>query len=524
MRNRGMSVRPYVLPFLGMAMLLGTLGWGVKLGAFPGWLLGMGACAIALLLAGIVWQERGSLRDTLASLVYCAFVILAVVFAYLIAANNSQRIDLTRAAIHTLSEQTISFLETLETPIRVTAFAEPRDHAQLRRFFDLYEARTDKLSFEIYNPESDIAVARRFEANVYPGDTFAVAHDGGVETRRERFTLSMRNQYRESVLTNALLKIDRGGGQSVYFLSGHRERPLAKPEGERRDPSIQVFADLVGQRLMPTRSLILRQQARVPEDAAVVVIAGPAVDLFDPEREMLIDYLDEGGALFVLFDPTFDAQDLDNLKAVLAHAGIGAPNSVLIDKYGDRDFRNILADRGSDHPVVATAGDLLLKLFLAREFELAPELATGATRRVEPLLVSKSSVWREDPMSFLRRGRPQEPADREEIHERIVAVASSWPTAGGTRRGAARVIVVGDADFLANENLLAKDPLVFSLHALNWLAQRDDLLAIPPKLVAPSAFVMTQKRFWLLVGCLLAIGLGILAGGVSATVARRRMG
>jgi hypothetical protein len=463
-------------------------------------------------------------RDSVASLAYCFFVFLAAVFVYLLAANHSRRIDLTRDGIHTLSEQTVGFLRSIETPIRVTTFAEPRDHESLRRFFAQYERETDKLSFEIYDPEADISVARRFDDYVYPGDTYAVTSENGVETRRERFALSARNQYRESVLTNALLKVDRGGTKQIYFLAGHKERPFDKDESAQRDESIQVFRELAEQRIMQAKPLVLRQASRVPEDAAAIAIMGPSVDLFDMEREMLIEYLDEGGSLLVLLDPTFVGDDLANLAAVLAHAGIAMPNEVLIDKYGQRDFRHILTERGSSHPIVTSVESPQIKLFMARPVDPAPELAEGHAPRVEVLLQSKQSVWREDPGAFLRRGRPQQPEDAAEIHAQPVAVASSWPTPGAPRRAAARIVVFGDSDFLTNDSLLAKDPLVLTLQATNWLVQRDDLLAIPPKILPPSSFVMTQQRFWAMIGTLLLIGLGILVGGISATVARRRAG
>src|SRR5690606_3114525 len=102
------------VPAIGLLMLLGTLLYGAWMGAFPGWLLGMGATSLGILLLGVFWQQAGNLGATINMLAYCVFVTLSAVFIYLIAANNTQPWDITRAKLHTLSDQTRTLLQTLE--------------------------------------------------------------------------------------------------------------------------------------------------------------------------------------------------------------------------------------------------------------------------------------------------------------------------------------------------------------------------------------------------------------------------
>ena len=48
---------------------------------------------------------------------------------------------------------------------------------------------------------------------------------------------------------------------------------------------------------------MLAQQGGVPDDASVVVVAGPATDFFPPEIDALKTYLAKGGKLLLELDP-----------------------------------------------------------------------------------------------------------------------------------------------------------------------------------------------------------------------------
>src|SRR5690606_11021626 len=119
-------------------------------------------CALGVLLLGIFWQQAGNLGLTITSLAYCLFVALSAIFIYLIAANNSQPWDITRSKVHTLSPQTQNFLDFLEVPIEIAVFADPSEHAELRRLLSLYERNSDLIRTGLFNPDEDVTVAREF--------------------------------------------------------------------------------------------------------------------------------------------------------------------------------------------------------------------------------------------------------------------------------------------------------------------------------------------------------------------------
>ena len=66
------------------------------------------------------------------------------------------------------------------------------------------------------------------------------------------------------------------------------------------------------------RSLNLKQDGQVPEDAAILIVAGPKRDLDSDEMDAIMDYLIRGGKMVILLDP--DAPD--TYRQVLAEWGL----------------------------------------------------------------------------------------------------------------------------------------------------------------------------------------------------------
>jgi hypothetical protein len=288
------------------------------------------------------------------------------------------------------------------------------------------------------------------------------------------------------------------------------------------DTSFSTVAQIWGDRVLPITSFNMQAEGRIPDDAAVVILAGPQADLFDAERELLVDFLDEGGSLLVMLDPMMVASrgEMPNLMEILRRVGLGSPNDIIIDPFsGGRGL--VFAAFLNNHPIMSGTGSLRLSLRAARPVALRPEEGQrGAMPK--PLFLTNEKSWHRDVQRWIVDGQPLQPSDDDPVGSIVLAAASEYPTPGGVRGERARVVLVGDSDFLAND-VVDNERAGLGLSMMNWLASRDDQLAIPPRLLPPSSFTLTQGGFWLLVGTLLLVGLGLLLGGTSYAVARRRM-
>ncbi len=81
---------------------------------------------------------------------------------------------------------------------------------------------------------------------------------------------------------------------------------------------------------------MLAQQKSVPDDASVLVVAGPKTDFFPAEVDMLKKYLAKGGKIMLLLDPPdrSDSPPLTNLIALAKDWGIDVGTNIVVDVSG----------------------------------------------------------------------------------------------------------------------------------------------------------------------------------------------
>ena len=136
----------------------------------------------------------------------------------------------------------------------------------------------------------------------------------------------------EQELTNGLIKVIQGRQPKVYFTQGHGEKDT-------------VSADRAGYNGLATNltsgnfiveKLVLAQASKVPDEADILVIAGPKADFLAPEIDALKAYLARGGKLLVLLDPVLKADQLQPaaLQGLLKDWGIQVGNNIVVDVSG----------------------------------------------------------------------------------------------------------------------------------------------------------------------------------------------
>ena len=82
--------------------------------------------------------------------------------------------------------------------------------------------------------------------------------------------------------------------------------------------------------------MVIAQQGAIPDDASIVVAAGPKIDFFPAEIDALKKYLDKAGKLLLEIDPPDkpDSQPLTNLIALAHDWGFDIGNNVVVDASG----------------------------------------------------------------------------------------------------------------------------------------------------------------------------------------------
>lgn len=464
------------------------------------------------------------------STIITSFLFLGILgFIALIAERNPVRIDLTESGKYTLSEQTRNILKSLDKPIHVKAFCATASAEQARAqdLMDTYQYATKMISYEFVDPDRQPEVARQYDIRSY--GTLVLE---GYDRKQSIQTLD------EESITNAILKLTRNDQKKIYFLIGHGERSL---QDVGKDGFTNV-KEALGKENYSVVDLNLLQQAQVPDDAALVVVAGSQKSLMKQEIESLRSYLERGGKLMVMLDPHRDG----GLREFLKSYGIQLSDDVIIDKlsrvFGGSYLMPVVTNYGQ-HKIVENFG---VATFYpeARSVQKGKELPKG----VDVLVLASTSenAWGEKNLELLKQGQAgfDEKVDLpgpvplvvlaeinlKEMKDEPPKGKSSQnqvmkPEEEKKERGVknAHLLVAGDSDFISNANFGLSGNGDLFLNMVNFLAEEETLITIEPRDKAGKPLLLSQGQarvmFWMV---LVLVPLLVLVAGFAVYRVRRR--
>ena len=455
-------------------------------------------------------------------------IVLAVVcILYSLAMQHNKRFDVTQAKRFTLAEQSVKLLQGLQYPIKVIGFYSlaERDRETFTDLVKQYTQHTDKLSYEVIDPDRQPALAKQYDVTAY--NTVVVEGNG----KKEKIS-----QVEEAALTNAILKVTRTTKKVVYFVTGHGEPALT--DSDRTGYSVAKQA--LEEQNYTVQELVLARQPQVPEDAAVVIVAGPRRDLLESETEALSTFLGRGGHLFVLLDP----ETVPGLVTFVKRYGIEVGNDVVIEtnplgRLIGGDYLMPVVMTYERHAITKELGNVMTMFPVVRSVQVAKELPQGIT--AQGLAMTSTESWAETDLKALHEGHVAFDPDSDRRGPiSIAAVAtisadkadtSASPSASSEQPEkepsatprAARLVVFGDSEFANNNLFPAQGNGNLFLNTVSWLAEEEDLIAIRPRKGGGSGPVMLTAAqapliFWLPV---VLLPLGVLGSGALVFVRRK---
>ena len=288
--------------------------------------------------------ERSRLKQSFSSrsvlygtntLILTIIVLGILIFINLLAFRHKQRFDFTEGGFYTLAPQTKKLVSNLPREVKLTAFFQTESPEKIA-FADLiagYLEETNNIKLHYIDPDKNPAVTKQYGVTTY--GTVAL-ESGTKETRIQNPT--------EENITNALLKVTRDEQKVIYFLEGHGENNI---EGND-DESYSTAKKNLEQDGFIAKRLLLLQSGKVPEDASVLVVAGPKKPIQEEEKKIIDDYLNSGGAVFMLIDPKSESNMETFLKKwgianslhpiSMAFELIGFPKTFRFHQFGSLDW------------------------------------------------------------------------------------------------------------------------------------------------------------------------------------------
>jgi len=430
--------------------------------------------------------------------------------------------DWTANQRNSLTAASVKQLGNLQGPVTVLAFAPagPENRADTTQFFKRYSAVKKDLTVEFIDPIKSPTKVREF--NIQQVGDLVLEYDGRRETVRA-------GEMNEASITQALQRLSFAEQRYVVFLQGHGERAV----NDSGASGYTAFEQLLKENGFASQALNLGTTPRVPDNAALLVVAAPRTELLAGESKILVDYLAQGGNLLWLSDPDSPPppEALRTALGVVFEKG-----TAIFPEYAAMTQDPSLFLTASYPPTPVTQNlteNTLFPLARALSSDLAakPEPAW----QPQPFLQSTQQAWvetgpLEGEIGFEpENGDKQGPLTLGLLLSRSVKAAV--PAADPAKPDAAavpaerpqRVAIVGDSDFLANAILAQAGNGKLGLNLVRWLAARDDQLDITVPSAPDQALSLSPTMVLVLeLSFLVMLPLLLMAIGIGRWLSRRR--
>lgn len=524
----------------------------------------------------------------LTGLLLLTILVIINIVAYF---QGTQIFDWTKSHMYDLSDTTTQLLKGLERPVKVYVIMPTGDPTRddLQTMLANCSQYTDKLAVQYLDPEyiGDLQAVGILTSkyNLSEREGLLVVSEGADGKEADQFMKkspdveeikmgagtrpgdSERVFKGEQALVSAITSLQEGKANPVvYFTQDSGELAL---DDSSRDPDRGLFS--LRSRLEKTnftvKDLNLTADpktglARVPDDATVVVIAGPQQGISKAKIDALRDYMDrepadkekgKKGKLFVLMDvnrdPTLNPlvpNGQERLEEFLSSYGVTVGHDIILNPYPDvREDPTICiaaASRQADSGVPETFRQAVpyVPFFKVRSLRIGGQTGNFAVAPFLETFRLMPHQWAEErlqgsPREFIDKLREQHP-DELEAKAKLPAVniavtlreRSATPNPNDPHafmkqsEGEPRMVVFGDASFVSNQNIEHRQlgPINFKLFTsmLAWLRGRTSLIAaVPPKTREDYHFNLTQAQYgtmmWL-PGPLLLLAIGGCGLGV----------
>lgn len=296
----------------------------------------------------------------------------------------------------------------------------------------------------------------------------------------------------EQALTSALIEVSANDRARIYFTVGHGEMRLDDVSPQR---GLSQLATQLQARNFELGALDLSQRDSIPDDADAVIVADPRGPFLPTEQEILRRYLNEdAGRLVCFLAPGVDA----GLDALLEDWGIRADDMLVLetDPASVEGAGSFLIRRFEPHPIVEPLLKNQTVLVSGLMRPVRPDLTTTPDDRLRltSLLGSSPESWAE--RSYQERGVAAQydpandlpgPVTLGTVAERRSATQLGISLPGG------RLVALGSGDLFANRRLTSSlGNQLFFISMMNWLLDRDQSLALPPRPIEKYQVVLSQ--------------------------------
>lgn len=261
-------------------------------------------------------------------------ILILILFAIFIGINilvqklDLQDIDVTKNKLFTLSESSINQAKAVNEEIKIYLIGFGED-SSLKDLLKQYVKQNDKISYELIQDIQD---------RVDLKSKYGITDETQViilETKNKNKILTIDDLYTydyttytqiditEEKITNAIVDLTIEDKPKIYFLTGHNEYGI--------DTDMTLLKAYIENEVNEIDTLDLLVTGKVPDDIDLLVISTPQKDLLDTELEMITNYINGGGKILWMNDPTF-GETLQNFEKLSGLFGAKLEDGIILEQ------------------------------------------------------------------------------------------------------------------------------------------------------------------------------------------------
>ena len=265
--------------------------------------------------------RKGGYSVGLSIIVVAIAVVLSLLVGFL--PTNLTKFDISDLRIYETGDTTKQVISELDKNIEITVIADLKNlDSRIERICNKYAGMSNKISIAFVDPVVTPSVLELADTNnvyVYCPQTQkskTISFDDIIQY--DMYTYYSTGQYQETMfdgegqLTGAIVNVTDENPTTVYALVGHGESALGS-----------FMSDLITKQNITIKEVNLVSGDKISKDEAeVIIVNGPTMDITEGESEQLADYLANGGTILYFGKYQGTTFKLDNLNALFATYGI----------------------------------------------------------------------------------------------------------------------------------------------------------------------------------------------------------
>jgi ABC-type uncharacterized transport system involved in gliding motility auxiliary subunit len=394
------------------------------------------------------------------------FLALVVMLGYLASQYRWTR-DITQANRNILTQGSVNVLKQMEGDINITVYATKDDASNgdtfrkgMLNFVARYQREKKNVFITFVNPSEEPKLAQ--EAGV--------VSDGETVVQYNKRSEHINPPFAEQEMTNLLVRLSRTNNQPVMYLDGHGERLL---QG-LKNHDLGEFGKQLESKGFKFANPDLTIAQDVPANGAMLVIASPQVDVSAVEAKKIKAYIEAGGNVLWLLDD----DNLHGLQEVADYLGIKVSPGMVVDRTAEQynaDPKMSFANRYGDHAITR---NFMLRTVFPEAHEVDGRASDDLGWKVGRLIDVAQNGWLESGKIPAGAQNPELRFDHGKDKPGPINIGVALERQYGKK--GQRVVVIGNANFLANTFITNGGNLDLGINIINWLAGDDRLITIQP--------------------------------------------